>query len=99
MKNKKITNFYLIIVALGEGFAINQQFDYKNLKFKNPALAVIFIVVFVLAIYLLIKDYIKPTQNDNDDTELESKIWKSVGEKHITTKSCIGKLDSKKACI
>ena len=55
MKNKKTPNFFLIVVAIILGQALFKQFDFENLKFENPALSVIYIIVFVVSIYLLVK--------------------------------------------
>lgn len=55
MKNKKTPNFFLVIIAIILGQAVFKQFDFENLKFEKPALAIIYILVFVTAIYLLVK--------------------------------------------
>lgn len=56
-KNKKTPNFFLIIIALILGHVLFKQFDFENLKFEKPALAILYIVVFVFSIYFLIRDY------------------------------------------
>jgi len=55
MKNKKTPNFFLIVVAIILGQALFKQFDFENLKFDNPTLSFIYIIVFVVSIYLLVK--------------------------------------------
>jgi len=55
MKNKKTPNFFLIVIALILGQGIYKQFDFENLKFENPALSIIYIIVFVFSIYFLVK--------------------------------------------
>jgi Ca2+/Na+ antiporter len=57
MKKKKTPIFFLVIIALILGQALFKQFDFENLKFENPALAILYIVVFVFSIYFLIRDY------------------------------------------
>ncbi len=57
MGNKKTPNFFLVIIAIILGSALFKQFDFENLKFEKPALAIIYIVTFVLSIYFLIRDY------------------------------------------
>lgn len=60
MENKKSINFFFLMIAIILGSTIYKQFDFEHLKFENPALAIIYIVVFVASIYFLIKDYRNP---------------------------------------
>ena len=55
MENKKAPNFFLIIIAIILGQALYKQFDFENLTFEKPALAILYIIVFVICIYLLVK--------------------------------------------
>lgn len=55
MENKKAPNFFLVIIAIILGQALFEQFDFENLKFEKPALAIVYIIVFVISIYLLVK--------------------------------------------
>lgn len=55
MKNKKAPNFFLVIIAIILGQALFEQFDFANLQFEKPALAIVYIIVFVISIYLLVK--------------------------------------------
>jgi len=57
MKNKKTPNFFLIIIAFILGQALFKQFDFESLKFEKPALAILYIIVFIFSIYFLIRDY------------------------------------------
>jgi Ca2+/Na+ antiporter len=56
-KNKKTPNFFLVIIVLILGQVLFEKFDFENLKFEKPALAILYIVVFVFSIYFLIRDY------------------------------------------
>jgi len=56
-KNKKTPNFFLVIIVLILGQVLFEKFDFENLKFEKPALAILYIIVFVSSIYLLIRDY------------------------------------------
>ena len=56
-KNKKTPNFFLVIIVLFLGQALFEKFDFENLKFEKPALAILYIVVLVFSIYLLIRDF------------------------------------------
>lgn len=52
-KNKIPVTF--IIIALILGVAIFKQFDFETYKFENPLLAIIYIAVFIAAVYFIIK--------------------------------------------
>lgn len=56
MENKKPTTFVFWIIAIILGATLFKQFDFKSLKFENPALAVIYIVVFAFSVYFIIKN-------------------------------------------
>ena len=56
MENKKPITFVFWIIAIILGVILFKQFDFKSLKFENPALAVIYIVVFVFSVYYIIKN-------------------------------------------
>ena len=59
MENKKGINFFFGIIAIILGSAIYKQFDFENIKFEKPALATLYIIVFIASIYFIIKDYKK----------------------------------------
>lgn len=59
MEKKNTMSFTLSIVAIILGVALFKQFDFVNLTFEKPALAVVYLVVFVFAVYTLIKNYKK----------------------------------------
>ncbi|MBY0542371.1 MAG: hypothetical protein K2P75_03145 [Sphingobacteriaceae bacterium] len=59
MENKKGLNFFFLIIAIILGSVLFKQFDFKNLKFEKPELAILYLIVFVASIYFLIKDYKK----------------------------------------
>jgi len=54
-KNQPIT-FVFWIVAIILGVTLYKQFDFKNLKFENPAMAVIYSIVFAFSVYYIIKN-------------------------------------------
>lgn len=56
MENNKAPIFTLSIVAIIVGVALYKQFDFESLRFKNTALAIIYLVVFVFSVYVLIKN-------------------------------------------
>jgi membrane protein DedA with SNARE-associated domain len=62
MENRKAPLFVFKIIAIILGWTLFKQFDFENLKFEKPALAIIYIVVFVISIYILIKNHKKPLE-------------------------------------
>jgi hypothetical protein len=57
MENKKGINFFFLIITIILGGTLFKQFDFKNLKFEKPALAIVYIITFIACIFFLIKDY------------------------------------------
>lgn len=56
MSNKKGQPFPFVIIAIVLGWTIFKQFDFENLKFEKPALAVIYILTFLMSVYFLVKN-------------------------------------------
>lgn len=55
MNIKIVPNFFFVIVAVILGGALYREFDFQNLKFEKPALAVVYIIVFIACIGFMIK--------------------------------------------
>lgn len=55
MSNQKGQPFPLIIIAVVLGWTIFKQFDFENFKFDNPAMAVIYILTFLMTVYFIFK--------------------------------------------
>jgi len=62
MEKKKSINPFFVIMAVIIGGALYKQFDFENLSFEEPALAIVYIVTLVAVIYFLIKGYRKGTE-------------------------------------
>jgi hypothetical protein len=56
MSNKKGQPFPFLIIAIILGWTIFKQFDFENLKFEKPALAIIYILTFLMSVYFLVKN-------------------------------------------
>lgn len=56
MNNKSAQVFPFGIIAVVLGWTIYKQFDFENLKFENPALAVVYILTFAMSVYFLVKN-------------------------------------------
>ena len=54
MKNKKATNNMAILFAIICGISAFRQFDFNTLTFEKPAIAIVYIIGFVISIYLLV---------------------------------------------
>lgn len=44
MSNKKELPFLLIIIAIILGWTLFRKFDFENLRFEQPALAIVYII-------------------------------------------------------
>jgi hypothetical protein len=56
---KKRINLFFVFIAIILGSTLVKQFDVEKLTFQKPALATLYIIVFLAAIFFLIKDYTK----------------------------------------
>ena len=56
MEKNKAPMFTLIIVAIILGVTLFKQFDFEKLRFEQTGLAIVYSVVFIFAIYVLIKN-------------------------------------------
>lgn len=59
METKKGINLFFALIAFTLGLTLFKHFDFENFKFEDPALDILYLIVFVISIYLIIKDYIK----------------------------------------
>lgn len=55
MNKKKELSFPLIIIAIVLGWTIFKQFDFEKLKFEKPAIAVVYILTFLMTAYFIFK--------------------------------------------
>lgn len=60
MENKKRLPFTFTIIAIILGVILFRQFDFENLRFEKPWLAVVYIIGFLISIYALTHDYRNP---------------------------------------
>ena len=56
MDNKKGMNWFFVFIAFTLGLTLIKHIDFKSLTLKEPVLDVLYIVVFIISIYLIIKD-------------------------------------------
>lgn len=62
MEKSKAPIFTMWIVAIIVGVALYKQFDFDAMRFKNTALAIVYMVVFVFSVYVLVKNRKKKTE-------------------------------------
>ncbi|KRD08199.1 ATP synthase F0 sector subunit C [Flavobacterium sp. Root901] len=63
MENKNnVPVFTFSIIAIIVGAALYKQFDFEKLTFEKPALAIVYLIVFVFSIIVLIKGLKKRTE-------------------------------------
>lgn len=55
MEKKKGLPFTFIIIAIILGVALYKQLDFETLRFEKPALAVVYMITFIVSISLIIK--------------------------------------------
>ncbi|MCP2028716.1 hypothetical protein L1276_003887 [Flavobacterium sp. HSC-32F16] len=57
MENKNnVPVFAFSIIAIILGVVLYRQFDFDTLKFEKPALAVLYLIVFVFSVFVLVKN-------------------------------------------
>lgn len=55
MKFRIVPNFFSVVMILILGGALIREFDFENLSFENPALALVYLFAFILSIGFMIK--------------------------------------------
>lgn len=56
MDNKKGMNWFFAFIAFTLGLTLIKHIDFKNLTLKEPALDILYIIVFTISIFIIIKD-------------------------------------------
>lgn len=59
MENKKGINWFFAFIAFTLGLTLYKHIDFKNLTLKDPYLDILYIIVFLISILLIIKDFRK----------------------------------------
>ncbi|TDX14263.1 hypothetical protein [Flavobacterium sp. S87F.05.LMB.W.Kidney.N] len=62
MENKKPITFIFWVITIILGVTLYKQFDFETFKFEKPALAVLYIIVFVFSVIVLIKNFKKRSE-------------------------------------
>ena len=56
MENKKGLNWFFVFIAFILGLTLFKHIDFKNLTLKEPVLDILYLIVFIVSIYFIIKD-------------------------------------------
>jgi len=56
MENKKSMLFVFWVIAIILGVVLFKQFDFKTFTVEKPALAIVYLVVFVFSVYYIIRN-------------------------------------------
>jgi len=59
MESKKGINLFFAFIAFILGLTLFKHIDFQNFTLKDPVLDILYLIVFVICIYLIIKDYTK----------------------------------------
>lgn len=62
MDNIKGMNWIFALIAFTLGLTLIKHIDFKTLTLKEPLLDILYIVVFIISIYFMIKDLKKKTE-------------------------------------
>ncbi len=54
---KKGINWFFVFIAFTLGLTLKKHIDFRNLTLKEPFLDTLYIIVFVISIYLILKGY------------------------------------------
>jgi hypothetical protein len=56
MEKKKGMKWFFVFIAFTLGLTLKKHIDFMNLTLKEPFLDTLYIIVFIISIYLIIKD-------------------------------------------
>ena len=60
MENKKGLNWFFAIIAFTLGLTLFKHIDFATFTLKDPAMDILYLIVFVLSIYFMIKGKNQP---------------------------------------
>lgn len=56
MDKKKAMNWFFALIAFTLGLTLIKHIDFKTLTLKEPVLDILYIGVFIISIYIILKD-------------------------------------------
>ena len=57
MEKKKSISFTFSIVAIILGVVLFKHFDFKNFRFAQPALDIVYLITVIISIYILVRGF------------------------------------------
>jgi hypothetical protein len=57
--------FVLIVIAVILGGALFRHFDFQTQQFEKPGLDILYAIVFIVAVFLLLRDVRKTGRSNN----------------------------------
>ena len=60
MENKKGINWFFAIIAFTLGLTLFKHIDFATFTLKDPAMDILYLIIFVLCIYFMIKGKNQP---------------------------------------
>ncbi len=57
MENKKGINLFFAMIAFVLGLTLFRHLDTETWQFKDPVMDILYLIVLIISIYLIIKDY------------------------------------------
>jgi NhaP-type Na+/H+ and K+/H+ antiporter len=64
MESKKGLNWFFILIAFTLGLTLIKHINFKNFTLKEPALDILYIIVFLISIYIIIMDLKKSKEKE-----------------------------------
>ncbi len=55
MERKKGMNWFFVLIAFTLGLSLIKHIDFKSLTLKEPALDLLYIILFIISIYVIFK--------------------------------------------
>jgi hypothetical protein len=65
MGKKNGLNWFFVFIAFTLGLTLIKHIDFKTLTLKEPVLDILYIIVFAISIFIIIKDLKKKLKNKN----------------------------------
>lgn len=61
MDNRKGINFFFALIAIITGWTLIKHVDFENFRLADPVLDILYLIVFVISVFLLIREYKQPS--------------------------------------
>ncbi len=62
MESKKGINLFFVFIAFILGLTLFKHIDFKEFTLKEPVLDLLYLIILIICIYLIVKDYKKRSE-------------------------------------